>query len=418
LQNSHHRRVSQFLRVFWLIIAGVLLLGHTSALAGSYIKVWGKGVVYYYFSIREHPQPRQAGSNTLAPQRVPFTSPTRPTLREAQGFTRETDQPHNLRPRVINAVIRMESERTLTATSPKGPPDLGQLRLGKASDVQVVNSSDPTENIWMGPRYLGRLWANFGYGSPLASAALNPGSRRLDRHQALPPIQETQALVREVCNNFLQYAQEPYLQLGHGKPGAERFIESNPLGYCFPVAPTYSFRDTWGDSRSGGRYHHAADIFAWEGTPVYAITAGVIHKLTVWQDAGITLLLRGQDGRGYGYMHLQGYAEGIVEGKTVKSGELIAYVGHTGIRQNASHLHLQVYADHRFARDELVNPYGLLVQLSNGQGVTDLVHQQIARRRIPAAEVINYGTVRLSDSVTRRYQGSRRSVEDTAFIFP
>jgi len=312
----------------------------------------------------------------------------------------------------------MESERALTATSPKGAPDLGKLRLGKASKVQVVNSSDPTENIWIGPRYLGRLWEKSGYGSPLASAAPYPGSRRLDRHQALTPIQETQALVREVCNNFLRDAQEPYLQRGYRKPDADRFMESNQLGYCFPVAPSYSFRDSWGDSRSGGRFHHATDIFAWEGTPVYAITAGVIDKLTIWNDAGITLLLRGQDGRGYGYMHLQGYAEGIVEGKSVKSGELIAYVGHTGIRQDASHLHLQVYADHRFARDELVNPYGLLVQLSNGQGVTDPGYRQMARRRIPATEVINYGTVRLSGSVTRRNQGSGRSVEDTAFIYP
>ena len=71
-------------------------------------------------------------------------------------------------------------------------------------------------------------------------------------------------------------------------------------------------------------------------------------------------------------MHLQGYAEGIVEGKTVQRGELIAYVGRTGIKESAAHLHLPVYPDHSFARGEFLDPYGLLVQLCNGQGVTDL----------------------------------------------
>ena len=39
-----------------------------------------------------------------------------------------------------------------------------------------------------------------------------------------------------------------------------------------------------------------------------------------------------------------------------------------------AHLHLQVYPDHQFDRAELLNPYGLLVQLCNGKGVTDLNH--------------------------------------------
>ena len=173
------------------------------------------------------------------------------------------------------------------------------------------------------------------------------------------------------------------------------------------MGPPFSFRDTWGDRRSGGRYHHAADIFAWEGTPVYAVTAGVIHQLAILGDAGITLLLRGQDGYGYGYMHLQGYAGGIVEGKAVRKGELIAYVGRTGIQQSSAHLHFQVYADHRFGRYELLNPYSLLVHLCNGQGVTDLFQPKIARRQIPAVEVINPGTVRLSGFVAS--QRSRQS---------
>ena len=114
-----------------------------------------------------------------------------------------------------------------------------------------------------------------------------------------------------MCKNFLTYAQAV-------PPGADFLADSNPLSYCFPVAPPYSFRDTWGDWRSGGRFHHAVDIVACDGTPVYAITSGVIHTLATWDSAGISLILRGQDGRGYGYMHLQEYAEGIVEGKPFK----------------------------------------------------------------------------------------------------
>ena len=200
--------------------------------------------------------------------------------------------------------------------------------------------------------------------------------------------------------------------MGQVKPGLDPLTDSNQLSHCFPVAPPFSFRDTWGDPRSGGRYHYAADIFAWEGTPVYAITAGVINQLATLGDAGITLFLRGQDGYGYGYMHLQGYAEGIVEGKTVKKGELIAFVGRTGIQQSAAHLHFQVYADHLFAKYELLNPYSMLVQLCNGQGVTDLFQPKIARRQIPAMEVINSETVRLSGFAPRSDQSSQRRVKD------
>jgi len=310
----------------------------------------------------------------------------------------------------------MESPFKPKATSPKGDQGLSQLRLGPADAVEVVNPYDPQANIWTGPRYLAGLLAKFGYRLPLASAAGN-AARRVDRHQALPPLQETQASVREVCHNFLKYAQEQHPKLGQVKPGSDPLTESNQLSYCFPVGPPFSFRDSWGDCRSRGRYHHAVDIFAWEGTPVHAITTGVIHQLAIWPEAGISLLLRGQDGYGYGYMHLQGYAEGIVEGKTVQKGELIAYVGRTGIQQSAAHLHLQVYRDHRFARDDPLNPYGLLVQLSNGKGVTDLWHPRIARLQIPAVEVINSGTVRLSGSVPLRYQGSQRSVEDASTLF-
>lgn len=402
MQNSHYKRVTRYLRRAWPIIAGVLLLGHTVVLAESYTRVRKNGVVYYQFSLREQAQSGQASGNIHAPSRFQPIPSTRVMHPGGGVLIQKVDQPYSLWPSLIKAVNQLEVTGNPKAISPQDVPDLMQLRLGRADDPEVVNSCDPRENVWTHPRYLGRLLGRSNW-SPPAAVADHLGSRGIDRPQNPAPLQETRTLLREVWSNFLNYAQAQHPILVQGQPVAYCFPESNQLGYCFPVSQPFSFRDTWGDLRGEGRYHHAVDIVAFEGTPVYAITAGVIHTLATWNSGGISLLLRGQDGYGYGYMHLQGYAEGIVEGKTVRAGELIAYVGRTGIVRDAPHLHLQVYANHRFEREELVNPYGLLVQLCDGKGVTDFGHQKIARRRIPALEVITNGTARLAGSVPSKY---------------
>jgi hypothetical protein len=403
LQTSHYKRVARFLRTIWPIIAGVLLLGHTAESADSYIRVWKNGVVYYHFSIREHGQSRQAPGNNPAPPGSASIPASRVMHPGGATLIQKVDQPYNLWPSLIKAVHRLDAAGSLGGSSPQGIPAARHLRLGKAEDPEEITAGDLKENVWTHPRYLGRLLGKFGYCPPPVAVVDQLGSRQQDRPQAPAPLQETRTLVREVWGNFLKYAQAQHPKLVQGEPATYRLAESNQLGYCFPVAQPFSFRDTWGDSRGGGRLHHAVDIVAFEGTPVYAITAGVIQQLATWNSAGISLILRGHDGYGYGYMHLQGYAEGIVEGKAVHAGDLIAYVGRTGILRDAAHLHLQVYANHRFDRAELVNPYGLLVQLCNGKGATDFAHQRIARRRIPAVEVMPTESLRLSGSALSGY---------------
>ncbi|MCK9377136.1 MAG: M23 family metallopeptidase [Syntrophobacterales bacterium] len=162
--------------------------------------------------------------------------------------------------------------------------------------------------------------------------------------------------------------------------------------------------------------HRAVDIFAPEGAPVYALTTGVIDSLASLPEAGITLFLKGHDGRGYGYMHLQGYAPGLAEGKLVRTGELIGYVGRTGMQTSAAHLHFQVYADHRLGKDELLNPYSFLVQLCHGIGVTDLYQHQIARLEDPRPRVKGIQVYRSSNHASIGRRVRQFNVKDSSVL--
>ena len=104
----------------------------------------------------------------------------------------------------------------------------------------------------------------------------------------------------------------------------------------------HSFRDSWGEPRSGGRRHQGVDIYAAHGAPVAAVVDGVILRMNRSSLGGIGLYLRGNDGNQYYYAHLAGYAQ-ISAGQAVSGGTHIAYVGNTGnARGGPPHLHFEI----------------------------------------------------------------------------
>ena len=116
----------------------------------------------------------------------------------------------------------------------------------------------------------------------------------------------------------------------------------------------YSYIDSWGAARSGGRSHQGTDVMAPHGARVFAIVNGVVSRESSSTNGGIQLYLQGDNGIEYFYAHLSGYAVGA--GTRVRAGQLVAYNGQTGnARYTAPHTHFEVHL-----AGGPVNPYPYL----------------------------------------------------------
>ncbi len=90
------------------------------------------------------------------------------------------------------------------------------------------------------------------------------------------------------------------------------------------------------------RPHHGVDYSAPIGTPVHAIGDGVVIKAQYSGGAGNYVKIRHNSIYTTGYMHLSKYGKGIKAGKFVKQGDIIGYVGSTGL-STGPHLDFRVW---------------------------------------------------------------------------
>ena len=151
---------------------------------------------------------------------------------------------------------------------------------------------------------------------------------------------------------------------GSGKSGGSDGREANlppppprpavPVDWLCPITGGYSFSDTWGAARSGGRSHRGTDMFADYGTAVVAVVDGEAVDYG-WDGAGGNgVFLLGDDGNRYYYAHLDDFGS---LGR-VSQGDVVGYVGDTGNAGGTPHLHFEIHP----GGSGWTNPYSSLTQ--------------------------------------------------------
>ncbi|CAN5839748.1 hypothetical protein BH23GEM7_BH23GEM7_01050 [soil metagenome] len=94
------------------------------------------------------------------------------------------------------------------------------------------------------------------------------------------------------------------------------------------------------------RPHNGVDYAASAGTPVRAVGDGIVRRAERSSGYGNIIELQHSHGYSSRYAHLRGFARGIRPGQRVKQGEVIGYVGMTGLA-TGPHLHYEFHSGGR-----------------------------------------------------------------------
>ena len=113
-------------------------------------------------------------------------------------------------------------------------------------------------------------------------------------------------------------------------------------GWIMPVAYkayTSPFGNRTSPTSGASSYHQGVDLSADAGTPIYASRGGTVSTATYGSAAGYYVTINHLDGYSSIYMHMTNYV--VSAGQNVSQGQLIGYVGQTGVA-TGNHLHFGI----------------------------------------------------------------------------
>jgi hypothetical protein len=121
---------------------------------------------------------------------------------EISNLVEKTSAKHQVDPKLVHAIIQVESGYNTRAVSRKGAQGLMQLIPATASRFGVQNSFNAGQNIEGGVSYLRYLLDLFNGNVPLSVAAYNAGEHAVLRTGGIPQYSETVDYVQRVTNLY------------------------------------------------------------------------------------------------------------------------------------------------------------------------------------------------------------------------
>ena len=150
---------------------------------------------------------------------------------------------------------------------------------------------------------------------------------------------------------FFEHAGTGFYAIPFIQDGKESYydLEGNNLRKAFLKAPLRFSRisSRYSESRLHPilrirRPHHGVDYAASVGTPVHSIGDGRIIMMEYQSGSGRIVKIKHNSVYTTAYMHLSSYGKGVSVGKYVKQGDIIGYVGSSGL-STGPHLDFRFY---------------------------------------------------------------------------
>ena len=121
------------------------------------------------------------------------------------------------------------------------------------------------------------------------------------------------------------------------------------------------------------RMHTGVDFAAPRGTPILAAGNGVVEKMGRNSGYGNMIIVRHTNGYETLYGHQSSFAKGLVVGSRVRQGQIIGYVGSTGL-STGPHLHFEIRVN-----EKPVDP--LRIRLPRGRVLENEMYASFERER-------------------------------------